>query len=199
MKLGIIVGSMQTPSNSAKVAAYLETQATALGHAAYVLDLGKSPMPLWGTAKDDSQWSSRLAGISAELSECSGFVIISPEYHGMVPATLKNAFLYFGNDVFGHKPGFLVAVSAGAGGAYPIAELRMSSTKNNRLCYTPEHCIVRRADKVLNANGDNDVDADAHTRKRLDHGLAILIEYAKALEQVRLSGVVDHARFGNGM
>jgi hypothetical protein len=39
----------------------------------------------------------------------------------------------------------IIAVSGGAGGgAYPVAELRMSSYKNSRICYLPEHLIVRQ-------------------------------------------------------
>lgn len=201
MKFGIIVGSMQATSNSAKVGRYLEKQAVDLGHSVYILDLGKSPMPLWGgPAGDiDPEWPTRLESIKTALADCSGFVIISPEYHGMVPAALKNFFLYVGSDVLGHKPAYLVGVSAGTGGAYPIAELRMTSSKNNRLCYTPEHCIVRHADQVLNEDGSNDVQGDALISKRLDYGLAILIEYARALSGVRESGVIDHQNFGNGM
>ena len=201
MKIGIIVGSMQLESNSAKVGRYITAQAEALGHEVFTVDLGKAPLPMWGSASEtDDAWPARLQSLSSELAACQGYVIISPEYHGMVPSALKNAFLHFGSNVFGHKPGFLVGVSAGIGGTYPIAELRLSSSKNNRLCYTPEHCIVRRAGEVLN-NDDkaNDAEADAHTRQRLDYGLAILLEYAKALAQVRDSGVIDFERFTNGM
>lgn len=201
MKIGIIVGSMQSDSNSAKVGRFVQKQAEDSGHATYTLDLGKTPLPLWdnSTWKGNPEWSSRLDPIATELAECSGFVVISPEYHGMVPAALKNFFLCFGSDVLGHKPAYLVAVSAGTGGAYPIAELRMSSYKNNRLCYTPEHCIVRHAGQVLNELDKTSSEDDTRIRKRLNYGLAILIEYAKGLSLVRDSGVVDHDRFGNGM
>lgn len=201
MKLGIIVGSMQHESNSAKVGRYLKSQAESLGHEVFSVDLGKDPLPMWGsTVQGDDQWTARFEQLTSELAACQGFVIISPEYHGMVPPALKNVFLHFGSNVFGHKPGFLVGVSAGVGGSYPIAELRLSSTKNNRLCYTPEHCIVRHAGKVLNQDhAANDAEADAHTRQRLDYGLTLLLEYAKALVQVRDSGVIDFERFTNGM
>ena len=41
----------------------------------------------------------------------------------------------------------------------------MSSYKNNRLCYIPEHVIVRNVEKVLNGNSEeNDSSADAYFR-----------------------------------
>jgi len=43
----------------------------------------------------------------------------------------------------GHKPALIVAVSSGDGGAYPVSELRMSSYKNNRLCYIPEQVALK--------------------------------------------------------
>lgn len=203
MKIGIIIGSMQAQSNSAKIGRYINKRANELGHETYTLDLGKTPLPMWGSESDQAglEWRNRLDTLTTELTACSAFVVISPEYHGMVPAALKNFFLYFDSDVLGHKPAYLIGVSSGAGGAYPISELRMSSTKNNRLCYTPEHCIVRLADEVLNDedDGSNDNTSDTRTRKRLDYGLAVLVEYAKALSAVRHSGVIDSASFRNGM
>ncbi len=203
MKIGIIIGSMQAQSNSAKVGRYISKRAKQLEHDTYTLDLGQTPLPMWGADADQAgaAWQNQRDTLTAELTGCRGFVVISPEYHGMVPAALKNFFLHFGSDVLGHKPAYLIGVSSGTGGAYPIAELRMSSTKNNRLCYTPEHCIVRLADEVLNDEGNdiNNDTSDARTRKRLDYGLAVLIEYAKALSAVRHSGVIDSASFRNGM
>ena len=199
MKIGILVGSMQSPSNSAKVAHYLQKQAQEQGHQVYILDLGQNPLPLWGSPSQDPTWPARLESIQQQLADCQGFVLISPEYNGMVPAALKNALLYFGQDVLGHKPAYLVGVSAGTGGAYPIAELRLSSSKNNRLCYLPEHAIVRQADSVLNPAEPNDAKADAFIRKRLDYGLGLLLEYAQALLQVRQSGRINSKAFANGM
>ena len=40
-----------------------------------------------------------------------------------------------------HKPGLIVTVSAGLGGSYPVTELRISSHKNTRLCYIPDHVL----------------------------------------------------------
>lgn len=201
MKIAIIVGSQQQDSQSAKVGRYLAKQLDNLGHQHYTLDLGPNPLPLWDNSiwSGDEEWKARLAPISAELDSADGLVVISPEYNGMVPAGLKNFFLLFGKEVLGHKPGYIVAVSAGNGGAYPVVELRMSSYKNCRLCFTPEHTIVRHVGQVLNANGENDERNDSYTRAHLDYGLNILLEYAKALAAVRDSGVIDYKQFGNGM
>ena len=67
----------------------------------------------------------------------------------MVPAGLKNFFLCFGRNELAHKPGLIVGVSSADGGVYPVAELRMSSYKNSRICYIPEQLIVRNVESVL--------------------------------------------------
>lgn len=201
MKFGIIVGSMQNDSNSAKVGRYCSQQLQSQGHDCYTLDLGSNPLPMWDNSiwSGDEDWKATLGPIAAELDSCEGFVVISPEYNGMVPAALKNFFLCFGKEVLGHKPGYIVAVSSGIGGTYPVAELRMSSYKNCRLCFTPEHAIVRHAGQVLNDESDNDAEQQQRTTERLNYGLDVLVEYAKALNNVRSSGVINHERFGNGM
>ena len=94
----------------------------------------------------------------------------------------------------------IVTVSSADGGSYPVAELRMSSYKNSRICYIPEHVIVRKVEQVLNeAASDNDASADAYFRERIEWALNILKEYAVALQQVRATGVTATEKFGNGM
>ena len=113
---------------------------------------------------------------------------------------LKNFFLLFGQNELGHKPALIISVSAGDGGAYPVAELRMSSYKNNRLCYIPEHVIVRHVEKVLNDDEkENDARSDGYYRQRITWALSILKQYADALKNVRLSGATETDKFKNGM
>ena len=86
------------------------------------------------------------------VAEFDELVVMSPEWSGMVPAGLKNFFLLCGADHLAHKPGLIVGVSASLGGSYPIAELRTSSYKNTRLCYIPDHVIVRNVGQMLKAD-----------------------------------------------
>jgi NAD(P)H-dependent FMN reductase len=116
----------------------------------------------------------------------------------MVPPALKNFFLLCGTDLLAHKPGLIVTVSAGTGGSYPVTELRTSSYKNTRLCYIPDHVIVRNVGHMLQGNQAAD-EHDAALRERIDYSLRVLVEYAKALRLVRESGVIDLKAFPYGM
>jgi hypothetical protein len=94
----------------------------------------------------------------------------------------------------------IVAVSSADGGAYPVAELRMSSYKNNRICYIPEQVIVRNVERVLNDKAEeNNPDADAYFRERISWSLGILKGYAEAMKPMREAVQVHHDKFGNGM
>ncbi len=204
MKIGIISGSHRNPSQSEKVARYLEnTLANNFENIEpWVFSLADNPLPLWDQTlwEDNDEWNQRLAPIKKQLSESDGFIIISPEWHGQVPAGLKNFFLMFNRFELGHKPALIVTVSSADGGAYPVAELRMSSYKNNRLCYIPEQLVLRNVEKILNEDtADNDAEADAYFRERISWTLGILSGYAAALKNMRESTEIHHDKFGNGM
>ena len=203
MKISIISGSHRKHSQSIKVARFVQqTLEAGFCDETYLLSLGDDPLPLWdeGVWDGDPEWQETLAPIKQQLTSSDAIVVISPEYHGQVPAGLKNFFLLFGKNELGHKPGLIITVSAGDGGAYPVAELRMSSYKNSRICYIPDHIIVRKVESILNENSaENDERSDKFYRERLQWSLNILREYAVALKGVRESGATDSDKFKNGM
>ena len=203
MKITIISGSHRNPSQSEKVARHIEkTLQQEQGIDTWLYALADNPLPLWDQTiwEDDQQWKDLLAPIREQLESSDGFVIVSPEWHGQVPSGLKNFFLLFNRFELGHKPALIVAVSSADGGAYPVAELRMSSYKNNRICYIPEQVIVRNVEGVLNDNAeDNNQEADSYFRERISWSLEILKAYAEAMKPMRESGQMHHNKFGNGM
>ena len=203
MKIAIISGSHRDPSQSEKVAHHIETTLQQKhGVYTWLYVLARNPLPLWDQSlwEDDPEWNERLSPIRKQLASSDGFVIVSPEWHGQVPAGMKNFFLLFNRFELGHKPAMIVAVSSADGGAYPVAELRMSSYKNNRICYIPEQIIVRNVESVLNDRAeDNHPDADSYFRERINWSLGILKGYAKAMKPMRESVQIHHDKFGNGM
>ena len=100
MRIGVIVGSHRKESESAKVGRFLSKVLSARdGVSTWTLDLGKTPLPLWDEAlwSNGPQWSM-MPELKSELDACDGFVVVAPEWHGMVPAALKNFFLAVGRD-----------------------------------------------------------------------------------------------------
>jgi NAD(P)H-dependent FMN reductase len=205
MKIGIISGSHREDSQSGKVARYISARLgeTAWCEAQWQYSLGGNPLPFWdeGIFSGDPEWQARLAPLSEALHSCDGFVVITPEWHGMVPAGLKNFFLLWtAGGELAHKPALIVSVSASQNGAYPVAELRMSSYKNNRICYLPEHLIVRKVGSVFNDDPtENEADLHEAADQRLGYCLQILGAYTEAFRGIRASGKVSLQAFPNGM
>jgi NAD(P)H-dependent FMN reductase len=200
MKVAIVSGSHRENSESERVSLFLQQRLSALSAHGSIVSLAGNPLPLWDESvwAGDERWKELWGPISSTLRESDALVVVAPEWAGMVPPALKNFFLLCSTREVGHKPALIVSVSAGVGGSYPVAELRVSSYKNNRLVYIPEHVIVRNVGECLRETEPSS-ERDREIRNRLDHGLGILIEYAKALAQVRASGVVDYKEFPFGM
>ncbi|WP_029134916.1 NADPH-dependent FMN reductase [Sedimenticola selenatireducens] len=204
MKITIISGSHRNPSQSMKVARHIRQvlQDSDYCDAAEIFSLAGNPLPLWDQRiwEDDPEWEEILQPMRSLFGSSDAFVVVSPEWHGQVPAGLKNLFLLCSKNEVGHKPALIVTVSSGDGGAYPVAELRMSSYKNNRICYIPEQIIVRHVEGILNEDpADNNTDADAYFRERIAWALTLLDHYALALKPIRASGITQHKKFSNGM
>lgn len=197
LNYAIVAGSSRANSQSGKVARFIRQRLVKLQLAneahTSVIDLGAQPLPLW-PAEDTGPW----AGFQQQLKAADAVIVIAPEWNGMACPAIKNFFIYASKAELAHKPGLLVGVSSGIGGAYPISELRASSYKNCRLCYLPEHLIVRQVEKVL--NGPQPVDeADERTRARIDYALDVLVRYAHALQPVRAAITFANPAFANGM
>lgn len=204
MKISIISGSHRASGQSGKMANVISQSLMALTDCSetYVLDLADNPLPLWDDSiwAGDEAWQQRLNPIAEQLASSDALVVIAPEWHGMVPAGLKNFFLMWGKGELAHKPALLVGVSSGDGGAYPIAELRMSSYKNNRICYLPEHLIIRNVESVFNEDAaENDAKSQNYLAGRLDYCLKLLLSYSKAFKQIRAGDESSLATYRNGM
>jgi hypothetical protein len=116
----------------------------------------------------------------------------------MVPAGLKNLFLLCQGGELAHKPALITSLSSGLGGANPVNELRTSSYKNTRICYIPEHLIIRTCTTKLK-DGQPLEEQDNSLRERVNYSVKLLLSYSKALQSVRDSGLVDLERFPYGM
>jgi NAD(P)H-dependent FMN reductase len=202
MRFFILSGSHRQEAQTLKVAQYVQSvlMREHPGAETHLFSLSGNPLPLWDEASGgapDALWDP----ISAELQAADALVILTPEWGGMATPGVKNFLLNCTATEIGHKPGLIITVSASRGGSYPVAELRMSGTKNNRLCWIPEHVIIHHAEQNLNSP-DNSPDLgkeDAMQRQRLRYALKVLAEYGQALKQVRASGVIDHKTFRSGM
>ncbi|MDX1961137.1 MAG: NAD(P)H-dependent oxidoreductase [Leptospiraceae bacterium] len=198
MKLGIIIGSHRKNSESSRVGEYISQKFKA--DSFNIIDLGKLSLPIWDEEIIKSEeWKNEFwEPISEKLKECQGIIIITPEYNGMVSPALKNFFLFTKPIEIGHKPALIISVSSGNGGAYPISELRMSSYKNTRICYIPEHIIIRKVETCLKSEAPEN-ENDKFVREKIDFNIELLKVYSEAMLTIRSNPIIDYRKYPNGM
>lgn len=202
MKIGIISGSTRkkTPQSS-KVAKFIATTEKQNGNEVYLLDLSETDIKFW----DETFWSdySNFDPVWKEASEnlhtCDGFVVVAPEWNGMIPPALLNIFHLAVKGEFSNKPALIVTISSGGNGVYPVTQLRLNSSKNNFINYIPHHVIVRNVNNVLNDLTIIANDEDKWIRERLDYSLKILEVYTEGFMQIRNSEIIKNIPFANGM
>ncbi|MEW5251065.1 NADPH-dependent FMN reductase [Microbulbifer sp. 2201CG32-9] len=157
MKLTIISGSQRADSKNLTVARYLEKKAKPLFEQTVVHDLYELNLPFWneGVWNDTEEWAP-WRKIAEELKFSDAFIFITPEWHGMATPALKNFLMLATANELAHKPALIVSVSASLNGVYPVSELRMTGSKNNHVCFLPDHLIFREVgslfDDELNCN-----------------------------------------------
>ena len=199
MKISIISASHRINSQSKKISSFLKDNLIKIDSKldTNILDLADAALPLWSPEKKDAKgiWGETWNSISSNLNESDGFVLVVPEYGGMATPAAKNIFLLCGNGELAHKPGLIVSISSGTGGAYPISELRSSSYKNTHLMWIPENIIIRNVEEFNpGAHGKNIPD---WLDNRIDYVLKIFLTYASSMKPIR--EIINRKDFGNGM
>ena len=199
MKISIISASHRINSQSKKISVFLQNKLSNIDNKSdvFILDLAGAALPLWSPEKKDGKgvWGETWNSISENLSNSDGFILVVPEYGGMATPAAKNIFLLSGNGEFAHKPGLIVSISSGNGGAYPIAELRSSSYKNTHIMWIPENIIIRNVEEFNpGAHGKN---IPEWIDNRIDYVLKLFLTYASNMKPIR--EIVNRKDFGNGM
>tara|TARA_B110000008_G_scaffold83579_1_gene85398 strand:- start:82 stop:681 length:600 start_codon:yes stop_codon:yes gene_type:complete len=199
MKISIISASHRTNSQSKRISDFLHNNLlnNKSSLEMFSLDLADASLPLWSPEKKNGKgvWGQTWGSISNKLIQSDGFIFVVPEYGGMATPAAKNFFLLCGNGELSHKPGLIVSVSSGNGGAYPITELRSSSYKNTHIMWIPENIIIRNAEEFNPGNHGENI--PEWLDNRIDYVLKLLLVYASNMKPIR--ELINRKDFGNGM
>ena len=198
MKISVISTSHRKQSQSKRICENLKINLLNLDIKLEIfsLYLEEFSFPLWSPEKKDGKgvWAN-WDKVSTNLDESDGFIIVVPEYGGMATPAAKNLFLLCGNGELSHKPGLIVSISSGNGGAYPIAELRSFSYKNTHIMWIPENIIIRNVEEFNpSAHGDK---IPGWLDDRIDYVLKLFIAYCDNMKPLRF--LINRKDFGNGM
>lgn len=181
MEVLIIAGSPRMDSQSLRVSNILEN---------YLRDYSIfTPTVLNLAAQPTGPQSDELA------SRAEAFIIVVPEHSGMAPPVLKEFFVSSEYPALAHKPALIVSISSGMGGSYPVLDLRATTYKNTKICYMPDHLIIREVH-------DFGVDMSSSTYpglgRRISACVQILELYARQLSAIRadLLGIGSAISYG---
>ena len=199
MKISIISTSHRKNSQSKRVSKIFKNFILEINSSikCFNLDMFESNIPLWTSEKKDNLnfWDGKLKKISSELTASDGFIFVVPEYGGMATPNSKNFFLVFNNGELFHKPGLIVSISSGNGGAYPISELRSSSYKNSHIMWIPENIIIRNVEQF--SPGKHGELIPPWIDDRIKYSCDLLLKYSEYLKPIQK--YINRKDFSNGM
>ena len=199
MKISIISTSHRKNSQSKRISNIFKNIILEIYHSAecFNLDMFDSKIPAWTSDKKENVnfWEKEFKKISFELSSSDGFIFIVPEYGGMATPNSKNFFLVFNNGELFHKPGLIVSISSGNGGAYPISELRSSSYKNSHIMWIPENIIIRNVEQF--SPGKHGELIPPWIDDRIKYSCDLLLKYSEYLKPIQK--YINRKDFSNGM
>lgn len=199
MKISVIAASHRKNSQSARVAGIISKRLETLNKMLEIdlFDLAVENLPFWSNLEEinTNEIKEKWSLISKKLTQSSGFILVVPEYGGMASPYSKNLFLLCDNGEFFHKPGLIVSISSGNGGAYPVSELRSSSYKNTHIMWIPENIIIRNVEQY-NPSLHGDLIPE-WLDKRVDYCLKLLLLYSNSM--ITIQNEINKKDFGNGM
>ena len=199
MKISLISTSHQENSQSKRISNILRKFILEINDEIelFQIDMFDLKVPLWTSKKegDLNFWKKEYKSISSKLKLSDGFVFIVPEYGGMATPNAKNFFLIFNDGELFHKPGLIVSISSGNGGAYPVSELRSSSYKNSHIMWIPENIIIRNVNQFN--PGDHGTLIPDWIDGRIKYSCTLLIKYSEYLKPIQK--YINRKDFSNGM
>jgi FMN reductase len=125
MKLVVLVGSMRERSASRFALAVAARGATEAGAEVRWLEIKDLDLPFCDGREDPATYGPAVTTFRAAVAEADALLVGSPEYHGSLSGSLKNAIDLLGTDTLkGRMVGLLAAARGDAGAMNTLNHLR---------------------------------------------------------------------------
>lgn len=200
MKITVINGSNRAEAQSYRIAEWLKKELEAKEVEVNFVDLREVDM----TFVPDEYWAGGSDSAKTmrteyeKMGDSDGVIVVTPEWGGAASPVLKHFILMSEKVSFAHKPVLVFGVSATpVGGIRPVDDIK-HLFKNSRGVFLPEPIVINDVKNFLEGE-ERDAKREDYLTKRTDYALDLLIEYSKALKQVRDSGKIDHEAYPHGM
>ena len=183
LKIGIISASVRKGRNSHRVALYFQKylEENKLADPT-MIDLKVCDFPIFEErlSHTESPTEAMLA-FAESIKNCDGIIIVTPEYNGGYPSSLKNAIDLL-HPEWKRKPIAIATVSSGSfGGTQVITSLTFSLWKIGALM-VPATFLVPNIEKTFDEDGSPSAKTD--TDKRASAFVEELLYWIKAKQAV---------------
>ncbi|MDD9265784.1 NADPH-dependent FMN reductase [Paenibacillus sp. GCM10023248] len=173
MKVTLIAGSNRKNSTSTSLLQYIESLLTERDISVAFVDLFELPLPLF--SPDNWEFHPNAKRVLEAVADGDGLIIATPEYHGSVSGTLKNALDYVTGGQMAGKP--VLAVSS-AGGPLGVSSLSHLQTivRNLHGINCSEWISLGHASTIVGADDMDDV-----LRKRIEDAVHSFVDLTRRL------------------
>ncbi|CAL2078507.1 NAD(P)H-dependent oxidoreductase [Tenacibaculum sp. 190524A02b] len=194
MKLLIISGSNRTNSMSFKTSEYVLRNVfeNYRDIDVNILDISNYPVLLHHYDGEQSQeLLEAKKQVLEQLYNSDAFIVVTPEWGGMIPPALANLFLLCANGSangmpLGHKPGFIIGISASGGGHNPVPIIKGFTAKNTHITWISLHAVINNVENFLSEEWNPESKGRVQqVQSRIKIGIKALLIYAKQLKVVR--------------
>lgn len=163
MHIVVISGSVREGRLSHRVALFMQRVIAEAGHTSDLVDLKACGFPLFNERlKHQKEPHPGAVDLSARVLKSNGVILVTPEYNGGYPASVKNVVDLL-TDEWKRRPVGICTVSDGSfGGSQVITSLLFSLWKIK--AWVVAHMPVPKAQETFDAEGDP-ADAAAWTKR----------------------------------
>jgi NAD(P)H-dependent FMN reductase len=178
MHIVMIAGSNRHNATSTKLLRYIESILTARNIDVTLIDLSAVHLPLY--SPDSVDVHPEAASLIASVDGADGLILATPEYHGSISGSLKNALDYLDNC---HVEGKPVLPISSAGGPLGVSSLihMQCIIRNLHGIVCPNWISVGGSEPAFDRDG---VPLDMEIKHRIDQAVEQFIGLVRKLGNV---------------
>lgn len=175
MLITLIAGSNRHHAISTSILRYIEDVLKSRNIQVSIIDLAAVQLPLY--SPDSEVVSPEADVLIHSVKQADGLILATPEYHGSISGSLKNALDYLDNRHVAGKPFLTVSSAGGPLGVSSLLHLQ-SIIRNLHGIHCPEWISVGEGQSILDPNG---LPQDKEILGRIDQAVERFIALVKKL------------------
>jgi len=175
MQIAMIAGSNRQNAASTNILRYIATILKARNIQVSMIDLGVARLPLF--SPDSEEVGPEAEHLIRSVSQADGLIFATPEYHGSISGTLKNALDYLDNGQVAGKPALLVSSAGGPLGVSSLSHLQ-AIIRNLHGIVSPHWISIGDGHPLFDGDG---VPQDPEIRQRIHQAVESLIGLVRKL------------------